>query len=218
MNIAAEQVIRTIWQVGIALAAGIPILTMIGVWLVTRLSKPLDAYSEERAKLFAQSHNIETLIEQTKTLTATTEAIKAQLSAQEWGRQQRWLKRLDCYTDVVEKLAAYENAAIVVQAKEQALSALGVPEDDPKMILSVRGSGIGPYNDAVSALTHATSVAELVSAEKPLSILRHFRLPIIDFSNSAATVGKGGELAASVSKAFVIAAREDLGYEPLSRH
>jgi uncharacterized protein YlxW (UPF0749 family) len=98
------------WKLALALVAGIPILTTIFVYLLARFTSAFDAYAGERAKLLAQFHNLDKLVEQTKALTATTENIKARISDDVWDRQQRWLKRLDCYIDVLQKLAAYVNA------------------------------------------------------------------------------------------------------------
>lgn len=195
-----------------------PALSVIGVWLLARFTNTFDAYAGERAKLQVQFDNVVKLVDQTKKLTEATENIKSWLSDEVWSKQQRWLKRLECYTEVIEKLAAYENATVLLRAKERAYTDYPAPESvsekqKREVLLSIRGEGFGVYNDAVTALFHAINRAKLVSAKEPLSILSEFKLPQIDGNNIAPMAEQGGNLAAMVSKVFIVAARKDLGYE-----
>src|ERR1039458_9006151 len=93
------------WKLALALVAGIPILTTIGVFLLARFTSVFDAYAGERAKLLAQFHNLDRLVEQTEKLTATTETIKARISDEVWDRQMRWTYLRDTYEKLMEALA-----------------------------------------------------------------------------------------------------------------
>jgi hypothetical protein len=92
------------WKLALALFAGIPILTTIGVYGVARFTSVLDAYAGERAKLLAQCHNLEKLVEQTKVLTATTEAIKADIQHGVWETQTILTLKRDIYTRLLEAI------------------------------------------------------------------------------------------------------------------
>ena len=72
------------WKLALALVAGSSALTTVGVFLLARFTSAFDAYAGERAKLLAQFHNLDKLVEQTKALTATTETIKARISDEVW--------------------------------------------------------------------------------------------------------------------------------------
>lgn len=64
-----------------------------------------DAYAGERAKLTAQFHNLDRLVEQTEKLTTTTETIKARISDELWDRQMRWKYLRDTHEKLMESLA-----------------------------------------------------------------------------------------------------------------
>src|SRR6266478_6625763 len=92
------------WKLALALFAGIPILTTIGVFLLARFTTVFDAYTGERAKLLAQFHNLDRLIEQTEKLAATTEAIKAEFQHKVWETQTTLTLKRDIYTRLLEAI------------------------------------------------------------------------------------------------------------------
>lgn len=93
------------WKLALALVTGIPILTTVGVFLLARFTHAFDAYAGERAKLLAQFHNLDRLVEQTKTLTATTETIKAKVSDELWDRQMRFNLKRDFYFTLIKAVS-----------------------------------------------------------------------------------------------------------------
>lgn len=103
------------WRLALALVAGIPILTTIGVFVLARFTHVFDAYADERAKLLAQFHNLDKLVEQTEKLTATTETIKARISDEIWDRQMRLSLKRDMYIRLMETLG--ERLDVEVQNK-----------------------------------------------------------------------------------------------------
>ena len=58
--------------------------------VVERSEGGSDAYAGEWAKLLAQSHNLDRLIEQNERLTTQTEALKSRVPDEMGDRQQRW--------------------------------------------------------------------------------------------------------------------------------
>jgi hypothetical protein len=81
---------ETIWRIAsVLVAAAVP--TGIGVYVIKRLvtglgnrvTTALDAYTGESAKLLAQSHNIDRLIEQTEKLTAAAEKTKTAVATEQ---------------------------------------------------------------------------------------------------------------------------------------
>ena len=120
MNLSAQDAIALIWKLAIALVAVVPILSVIGVWLLARFSNVFDAYAGERAKLQVQFDNVAKLVEQTKALTATTETIKANLSDEMWDRQMRWSYKRDLYIKIIGSITDLINAQALTIMYQQA--------------------------------------------------------------------------------------------------
>jgi hypothetical protein len=108
------------WKLALALVAGIPILTTLFIFLLARVTNFFDAYAGERAKLLAQFHNLDKLVEQTKALTATTETIKARISDELWDRQMRWSYKRDYYIRLLETLGEMRSSLVRHKELEQA--------------------------------------------------------------------------------------------------
>ena len=205
------------WRLAFALVAGIPVLTTIGMFLLARFTHVFDAYAGERAKLLAQFHNLDKLVEQTKALTATTETIKARISDEIWDRQQRRLKRIECYVQVLERLAAYVDSTYELRVAEQQLSAHPDSHGEVYLhLLTQKTAALNRYNLAVAGFNDAKTTAELVCAKEPVDILRTFRAPSFASTNLEAVLEQAGNRAMAVSIALVAAARSDLGYESLN--
>ena len=60
------------WKLALALVAGSGVLITIGVWVLARFTSVFDSYAGERAKLLAQFHNLDRLVEQTEKLRKRT--------------------------------------------------------------------------------------------------------------------------------------------------
>src|ERR1700690_435157 len=149
------------WKMVVALVAGIPILTTIGVYALARFTKVLDAYAEERAKLLAQFHNLDKLVEQTKTLTAMTETIKARVSDEVWDRQMRWTAKRDMYFKVVECLSDLIGAEAMYLLREEAR------HDTTSELADVKRFTM--------ALVKLIDIAPLVFSERAIKILKNLR-------------------------------------------
>ena len=108
---SSQDVITLIWKLAVALVAVVPILSVIGVWLLARFTIVFDAYAGERAKLQVQFDNVAELVEQISVLTEATEQIKNRVSDEARTKQQRWLKRLKTYGEVIDALHTLRNAA-----------------------------------------------------------------------------------------------------------
>jgi hypothetical protein len=96
------------WQLLVGII-GSSLLTTLGIYLLARFTHVFDAYAGERAKLLAQFHNLDKLMEQTKALTAATEAIKARISDEVWDRQMRWAAKRDMYFRVLKVIGRLMN-------------------------------------------------------------------------------------------------------------
>ena len=68
------------WKLVLVFVVGIPALTTVGVFLLARFTHVFDAYAGERAKLLAQFHNLDKLVEQTAKLTETAKLIESRVS------------------------------------------------------------------------------------------------------------------------------------------
>src|ERR1700683_2640340 len=97
------------WPAALALLAWVGALSgglaTLGVFLLARFTRVFDAYAGERAKLLAQFHNLDRLVEQTTTLTATPETIKARISDEVWERQWRLNQKRDIHARLVKTLS-----------------------------------------------------------------------------------------------------------------
>lgn len=124
------------WKLALALLAGIPILTTIGVFLLARFTHVFDAYADERAKLLAQFHNLDRLVAQTEKLTATTETIKARMSDEMWDRQMRWSYKRDLYIKINERIAGLIGAESMFQQYEDAHKCTDAPLAELKGMLT----------------------------------------------------------------------------------
>ena len=211
-----QTVVVASWKLTVILVIGIPTLSVLSAYLVARFTHAFDSYSEERAKLLAQLHNLDKLVEQTKILTATTETIKSQLSDEVWGKQQRWLKRLDTYVAVIEALQKYQQASVDVQAyaktrRENQMSTAQVRLAAEKHF----SEAMGKYNTATALWTHTLSLAQLTCPKEAMRALHQFRFPNFIVEETETILPAARLLAAKVSNQFVSAARSDLGYEPL---
>src|ERR1700690_198272 len=167
----------------------------IGVYALARFTKVLDAYAEERAKLLAQFHNLDKLVEQTKTLTAMTETIKARVSDEVWDRQMRWTAKRDMYVKLVECLSDLVGAATMLMVFEEA------HQDTESELADVKRLAM--------TLVKLTDIAPLVLSDRATKILKNLRKHF------------GGELWTKehieVLKAhleiFMREAKKDLGYD-----
>jgi hypothetical protein len=102
MTQAATDLVVLGWKSIVAFVVGIPILSAGAIYLMARLTSVFDTYATERAKLLAQFHNLNRLIEQTEKLTATTETIKAEIQHKVWETQTTLTLKRDIYTRLLE--------------------------------------------------------------------------------------------------------------------
>lgn len=106
------------WKLALSLIAGIPLLTTIGVYLLARFSHGFDAYAGERAKLLAQFHNLDKLVEQTAKLTEITKLIESRVSYDLWDRQMRAKVKLEYYQSLFRVLSDLNESAYQLKWSE----------------------------------------------------------------------------------------------------
>jgi len=147
------------WKLALALIAGTSILTTVGVYILARFTHVFDAYAGERAKLLAQFHNLDKLVEQTKTLTATAETIKARISDELWDRQMRWTAKRDMYIKLAECISNLIGAEATLLFLEEA------KKDSQIQLRDVK--------EHLEQLTRLTAVAPLLLSDRSTKILRN---------------------------------------------
>lgn len=210
------QMVTIGWPWTIALLAGIPSLSVIGVWLLARFTKVFDAYAGERAKLQVQFDNVARLVEQTQKLTEATEIIKTRLSDEVWTKQQRWLKRFDAYTEVLEELDGYRSAtalfinAITIQAEFH-----GHDDAARNKITAYYDDAVEQHNKACASWIHAGAIAHLACHGDATAIVDRimFRPRGTEVTVQSLTETHG--VLSEASTQFAKVARLDLGYEPI---
>jgi hypothetical protein len=186
------------WRLALALVAGIPILTTIGVFLLARFTHVFDAYADERAKLLAQFHNLDKLVAQTERLTATTETIKARISDETWDRQMRWSHKRDMYVKIIERIAELIRAEAVFQQYENAERSTEGP--------------LGELKEMLNDLMRLMEVAPLVLSDRAVKTLWNLRSHTAD---ELFTEEHLGSLKAHLV-IFRREARKDLGFAELT--
>lgn len=92
------------WKMLLAIIGGSGIVTVSFVCLLARFTHAFDVYAGERARLLAQFRNLDELVKQTKALTATTEAIKAEIQHKVWETQTILTLKRDIYTRLLEAI------------------------------------------------------------------------------------------------------------------
>jgi hypothetical protein len=202
------------WKLALAIVAGIPILTTIGVYLLARFTHVFDAYTDERAKLLAQFHNLDKLVAQTERLTATTETIKARISDEMWDRQMRFTFKRDMYIRLMEALGERVDVERYNKLLEQLRRSR--PEDRD-LFTNERDKALLRWQEVQARLVRAACVGPLViSAESHRALTEtnaaikdvNYDLPgfesICDYNVSVLQEGLNRLLAA---------ARQDLGME-----
>jgi hypothetical protein len=155
------------WKLVLTILAGIPILTTVGVYILARFTTVFDAYAGERAKLLAQFHNLEKLVEQTAKLTATTEAIKARISDEVWDRQMRWNFKRDTYIRLMEALGE----RLDVERHNKLLEQIRRREPGNALFTAERDKAIVRAQDVQGRLVRAACVAPLVINAKAHQVL-----------------------------------------------
>jgi hypothetical protein len=205
------------WKLALLLVAGIPILTTIGVYALARFTSVFDAYAGERAKLLAQFHNLDKLVEQTRALTATTETIKARISDEVWDRQMRWNFKRDMYVRLMEALGEQVDVEghnkLIEQIRRRGLQ-------DPAQFAAERDKAILRGQDVLARLVRVACAAPLVISAESHQVLIHtnaaikkvnYDLPGFEsVSDHNVTVLQNG------LNALLVTARKDLGTETLA--
>jgi hypothetical protein len=206
------------WNLALAIVAGSSVLTTLGVFLLARFTHVFDAYAGERAKLLAQFHNLDRLVEQTKTLTATTEAIRSRITDEAWDRQQRWKARLEYYQSLFRVLSELVESAYHLgwnealsgpKALDQIMRQLH-PTTENQRLTEALGKGN-------VELRQLLMFGELVVGTRGRICLEHIRQAVKFYR---ADLGTGEtmqrfheRLTETVPKA-IAEAKADLGYEP----
>ena len=151
------------WKLALAVIAGLPILTTIGVYLLARFTNVFDAYAGERAKLLAQFHNLDKLVEQTAKITETTKLIESRVSYDLWDRQMRWNFKRDIYIRLMEALGE----ALDVEGHSKLLEQIRRRgPQDPVLFASERDKLLLRQQEVKARLVRAVCVGPLViSAE-----------------------------------------------------
>ena len=205
------------WRVALAVIAGSTAMTTLGVFLLVRFTSVFDAYAGERAKLLAQSHNIDRLIEQTERLTVTTEVMKSRVSDEMWDRQQRWEFKRDIYIRLIQSMGQLRDGHGMHMRLERLRRVRNMddPNYGPKLILRIEAS-MSTFLEAYLEFQKNTDIAPLVISLESYQILitvvksiRTVDFTVPDWAKSCEHNMEAFQV--GVSK-LVLAAAKDLGY------
>jgi hypothetical protein len=216
------QVISLAWSTVLKIAAltGVvsSVVTALGVWLLVRLAKPLDSYTEEFAKQVARHQNLEKLVEETRRLTDAAERIKSGLLQENWDRQTRWMAKRDLYVQIAQALGDLRTANIRLKS----LESLRLTRDltDPKYgpeLEKRRQDGVSDLEMATLNFHRSTDIAPVMIPDEPFKPLREFKPRQIRFYTPHWEADFEYNILSTqwALYHFQTAARADLGFEPL---
>jgi hypothetical protein len=213
MSLAWNAILKIVLLSGILSS----VLAALGTWLVMRFTKPLDSYTEEFAKQVARHQNLDKLVEETRRLTDTAEKIKAELSHEVWDRQTRFIAKRDLYVSIAEALGELRNFYIKAKGMER-LRLQGVMErPSGAEFEKQRQENSQAMEAAAKKLFHAQDTAPLIMPDAPYKPLREF----IPRKTRFGTPSWEQDIEYNIEKVrwtlyqFQVAARADLGFEPL---
>lgn len=200
----------------IVVGGGVITTTLAGIaaYILARATKPIDAYGEEIAKQLAKKHGLDRLVQETQKLTSAAETIKANLSHENWDRQQRWAKKHEVYADTAQKLNRLIDAIGRVIAAEKTLVLYQRGSDNWSKSLSIRSERLEAMSACDQSLSDLVELVHLVGGFKTRTLL---------LSRRTLTMKGDGSLDLAESQVvledlirllneFVAAARHDLGY------
>lgn len=201
------------WKVALALVAGIPILTTLGVFLLARFTHVFDAYAGERARLLAQFHNLDKLVEQTGKLTATTEAIKARVSDETWDRQMRWNLKRDVYIRLMEALGE----RLDVESSNKLLEQIRRRDPPNTLFAAERDKAMLRAQDVQASLVRVACVGPLVISTESHRVLIDLSSAIkkvnYDLPGFEQVCDHNAKLLQDSLNRLLASARKDLGIE-----
>jgi len=211
MQETATGLIMIGWKSALAVIAGIPVLTTISVYLLARFTNVFDAYSGERAKLLAQFHNLDNLVQQTVKLTETTKIIESRVSYDLWDRQMRLTYLRDTYTKLMEGLARMRTIQFHLREHQAVLRRHPIDLLPEERLKAAKDLG-----DALADFVKIRDTAYLVLPEKTHAMLQ---AAISDLRNTHTEAWQEGcefniVLLEKAMKDLRQAARVDLGYDP----
>jgi hypothetical protein len=213
ISLAWDAVLKIVVLTGI-LSSG---LAALGMWIVLRLTKPLDSYTEEFAKQVARHQNLDKLVEETRRFTDVAEKIKADFSHETWDRQTRFLGKQDLYVKIAEALGEFRTFSVAMKRVESLRLQGAALGPDGAIFEEKRKELLQAFEGARDKLLHATDVAPLIIPDEPYKPLLQFKPRQIrhgtplwekDFEYNIAK-------AQSTLYHFQVAARADLGFAPM---
>jgi hypothetical protein len=199
------------WPAALALLAWVGALSgglaTLGVFLLARFTRVFDAYAGERAKLLAQFHNLDRLVEQTTTLTATAETIKARISDEVWERQWRLNQKRDIHARLVKTLSQLESEKLHMLAIRSEELVARPPEEIKEVEVAI-GQLIGEVRE-LEALAMIFCTKETISALHTYFDASHYGA-----ARGRERLRKEIERLGQARSGAILAAQKDLGIEP----
>ena len=216
-----EQAISLAWYTILKIVAFTGILsaalTTVGGWLILRFTKPLDSYTGEFAKQVARHQNLDKLVEETRRLTDTAEKIKAELSHEVWDRQTRFIAKRDLYVKIAEALGELRSFYIKAKANEDLRLQGAEQRPNGAEFAKRRKEKIQAMEAAAARLLQAQDAAAIIMPDEPYKPLREFSPRKVRFGTPSweQDFEYNIEMVRWTLYHFQVAARADLGFEPM---
>jgi hypothetical protein len=211
------QLIELTWAVILKIGGIAAIASAIATWIAMRFTKPLDSYTEEIARQIARHQNLDQLIEETKRLTKAAEQIRADLSHENWDRQTRFVAKRDVYIKIAEALGELRDNWVQFKGLEQMRLATNPALPAYTLIQKQREEKMVKLNAAVQKFTSASDTAAIMIPDAPYKPVREFKPQRVAFDTRTweADIERNVVAAQWALYHFQVAARSDLGFEPM---
>ena len=214
ISLASDTVLKLVGFTSIVTA----VLTPLGVWLILRLTRPLDSYTDEFAKQVVRHQNLEKVVEETRRITDAAEKIKSELSHENWDRQTRWTAKRDLYVRIAEALGEFRNLNVTLKGMEhlRLTRDLSDPSYGP-VFQKRREQNARQMDEAMMKWHNAVDTAPLMIPDEAYKPLREFKPRQIRYDTPQWENDFECNIAATqwALYHFQIAARGDLGFVPM---
>jgi hypothetical protein len=217
-SMETDQFIALAWSTVLQIVALTGLASSVLTWLILRLTKPLDSYTEEFAKRVARYQNLDKLVEETRLITDAAEKIKSGLLQENWDRQTRWTAKRDLYVEIAKALGDLRRADITMKGLERLRLTrnLADPKYGPEL-QAKRRDALRAMEEASVNFQRAIDTAPLLIPDGPFKPLREFKPREIRFD----TPHWEEDFEYNIQSTqwalyhFQTAARADLGFEPM---
>ena len=189
----------------------------VGDYFGSRMSESgkIDARDAKLDKLVIEIEALTKASENIKTeLSTRIESLKAEMSHENWLKQQRWIKKTDCYVELIDSLYKYELATLELRVTHPGWmkSISAQPSQVVLHAKSLHSKAFKEYNSSVRGILRTKAVAGLMCNNDDLKPIFEWFPPAFTDPTLETVLKDAGSKSLSLAKLVIGSARKDLGY------